>query len=145
MAKGKSKAVAVRDDNAVGTIGANLAEHLETVLNKPVKLVRNVTLPVLRQRDGAPIAVQFNSKIVQGTKLEGDTSERQPPKLATVIDLKTGELCTLICNAAMVSALERMYPKAEYVGKQFAMVSMKRPHKGERTIREYSIREIEIG
>lgn len=146
MSKGsKSKSRAVATTEAIGSAGAQLAEHLETQLGKPVKVKRNVTLPVLRQHDGRPIAVQFDSPIKQAKKLDGDTSDRNPPKVASVIDLSSGELMTLICNAAMVSALEREYPDEAYVGKQFAMVSMKRPHKGERSLREYSIREIEIG
>ena len=147
MAKRKTKSTAMvpaGDDVPAQIVGADLAEHLEQVLGRKVKIVKNVTLPVLRQHDGVPIAVQFDSEIKQAVKLANDDSERQPPKIANVIDLQTGELCTLICNAARVSALERMYPDEKYVGKQFAMVSRKRPHKGERTIREYAIREIEV-
>lgn len=142
----------------IASTGANLpavfktgaaADAIIASLNLPssVKVVgiKSVTRPVLKQVDNIPIAVKIISPIRKGEifKQEG-RDDMKPADICFVVNLQTGEEQTLVCNAALKSALERTYEDDGYNGRYFAIISQKRPHKETRTIREYFIKELEL-
>lgn len=119
-----------------------LAPHIKVVGAKAV------TRPVLRQHDGIPLAVKIISEITESQVFEGQKRSGEAIQKAAdichVVDLSTGEEMTLIANAAFKSALLREYPNGDYVGRYFAFVSQRRPHKDGKMIREYLIKELEV-
>lgn len=131
---GKSAAVVIPTGDAA-------VAALNSMLGGKFKVARQVTLPLLKQVDNVPFAVRIQTKAKDAAKLKNDKSDRTPPKTMEVINLETGELMTLIANAAMLSGLESVYGDDGYVGKAFGMVSVKRAHK-EKTMREYKILEL---
>lgn len=109
---------------------------------RKIKVLSHVSVPVLPQRDNDPIWVKFTSIIRQAVNrenAEGKKSDKLAPKIATVVNLKTGEVNTLVCNAAMVSGLADSFPNDTYVDKCFAMVSMLKKGAGDRNVRQYRI------
>src|SRR5271170_8508359 len=74
---------------------------------------RQVTRSVLKQADGVPFAVEFESIFTLGAELKN--SKMDPAHIANVIDLVTGEYCLLIGNKVMHNELDRAYPDGGYV------------------------------
>ena len=92
------------------------------------EVAEQVTRSVLRQEYDVPFTVEFETAAADSEKFEGDNSKKQPPRVAHVINLETGELQTLIMNKVLESELERytggsiMSPKGGYKGMAFAIV-----------------------
>lgn len=108
--------------------------------------IKPVTTAVLRQVIDAPFFVEFRTAIKQGdvvsTKQGADGQAMKPADVAQVVNLETGEVQTLICNAVLKSELEKNYPKAGYVGKQFRIVQHAKT--GGKRYNPYSISEIKL-
>jgi len=109
-----------------------------------VKVVRNVTIPLLKMADGDTVHVTFKGEIFKGKELK--TSKEGEAKmaaadLANVVDLTDGGLKQIIVNAVLKSTMEEEYPKAAYVGKSFRIT---RAGKEGKRYKTYTIDEIAL-
>jgi hypothetical protein len=109
-----------------------------------VKVVKSVTLPILKQADGVPYYVRVTGAIFLGKQLkgEGEEAKQEPAHLMNITNLETGEDMQMIANTVMKSSLEEEYPENGYVGKCF-QIERKAAGAGKR-YKAYSIQEIEI-
>jgi hypothetical protein len=106
------------------------------------EIAKQVTRQVLRQEDGKPFYVEFESAVYKGEELvpsRGGAAKMAAADLANVIDLLTGELCVLIVNAVLKSELERHYPGEGYIGRKFAI---RRANPGGDTDKRYKVYQI---
>ena len=118
--------------------GLQLPGHLGKIVGHVA-----VTRETLQQEDGVPIAVRIQSKIVKGEDREdAKEGDMRPPDLCNVLNLETGEEQVLIVNVKLKSGLRRGYPDDTYVGRSFALVSIKVPFKGNKTVRDYMVKEL---
>ena len=109
-----------------------------------------ITRTVLRQMEGKPFAVRFEAAAYESESLKdeaakGREASRKPPRVAHVINLETGDKQVLIMNTVLEGELERAFPKAGYVGRDFLIrgeVPVGRDGKL-KTYRVYQIIEIE--
>jgi hypothetical protein len=92
-----------------------------------IKVVKNVTLPLLKMLDnGTPYYVKFISEIYPGKDnktgkvAEGD-AQQKVPDLIQVVNLETGEEQELIVSAVLKAELEEQYPELAYKGKMFRL------------------------
>lgn len=118
------------------------------ILGANVTEVKAVTRPVLRQIDNVPCAVRILTHIYKGQEIKkkraGGTS-MAPANLCSVINMETGEEMTLIANSVLQSELDRACPNQSYVGRYFALVSVKETTKdGARSLRRYDIMEFKV-
>lgn len=96
------------------------------------KVLKKVTMPLLKIVVDVPIYVEFTGAIHTGkkvqTKEEKDKNKpaRDPADLAPVIDLETGEECEIIMNAVCKGHLTESYPDDGYVGLQFSILKRKK-------------------
>jgi len=108
-------------------------KEVETVkgFNKSIiKRLRLVTLPLLKQEDEKEYYVKFVSEFYLGKDIEGKqhddgtetTNKKQPPYLARVINLETGQEMELIANAVLRENLNEHYEDGSYKGKCFEIV-----------------------
>jgi len=107
-----------------------------------VKVVKAVTLPILKKADDQPIFVTITSPIILGKQMaakEGEAAQ-EPAHLCNVINLETGEEMQMIANTVLRGSLDETYPKESYVNKSFKIVQMKVPGK---RYKNYSMFEIE--
>jgi hypothetical protein len=119
------------------------------IIGTEVTEVKAVTRPVLVQEDNKPFAVRIISHIYRGQELKkkrGSGVEMAPANLCHVIDMETGEEKTLICNTVLHSELDRAFPNHGYVGRYFAIKSVKGETKDKsRSLRRYNIMEFKVG
>ena len=91
------------------------------------KKLKNVTMPMLKLIENepayvkilTPLTVSPELKTRDGKKIESD---KKPPELLDVINLKTGESMRLIANAVLAGLLESNYPDHTYVGHSFEFI-----------------------
>lgn len=107
------------------------------------KVVKNVTLPLLKQSDDTTVYVRIDSAIFKGKEIKGtgEAAKMEPADLMNVTELESGEQMQMIANAVLKGNLEEEYPEEGYVGKCFAVTRMK--VEGKR-YKNYSIQEIEV-
>ena len=107
-----------------------------------VKVVKNVTLPLLKKEDDTPIYIKSIGAIFKGKQVNGKDAEKmEPADLMNIINLETGEEMQVICNSVMKSTFNEEYPGDGYIGKCFRVTQMK--VEGKR-YKNYSIAEIEV-
>ena len=103
------------------------------------KTKKHVTLPLLKMENNKPIYIQFTEAIFVGKVVD---DKKEPPKMANVINLETGEECQIILGTVLESNLRETYPDDSYVGKQFELV--KSAPEGARKYSLFNITEIEV-
>lgn len=107
---------------------------------------KHVTLPLLKVNDnGTPSYVFFTSAIFKAkvneveqkkyvkdlasweasNKKEPAPQVPNPPELAHVIDMESGEVAQIIANAILKTEIEDNYPDDTYVGKGFEVKKFK--------------------
>jgi hypothetical protein len=92
--------------------------ELTTAGTAPVfEAVKAVTRPVLRF-GAQPEYVRIEGPMYQGEKIEKAKYENVPT-LLDVINLRTGEAMMMVCASVFISEMDRAYPDASYVGKDF--------------------------
>ena len=105
------------------------------------KVVKQVTLPILKKADNETVYIAVLGPIFQGKQVSGKDAEKmEPAQLMNCCNLETGEECQIICNAVLKSTLEENYPDEGYVGKAFSIMQYK--VEGKR-YKNYKIAEIE--
>lgn len=110
---------------------------------------KHVTLPLLKIVAEKPLYVRFEEAIVKAKPQAGGrtpaadsaAAKKEPPELAHVIDLTTGEHAQIIIGTVLGAELRGMYMSDSYVGKSFEIVQHKVQGKQYAT---YGITEIEI-
>lgn len=111
----------------------------------PSKLavVRNVTLPLLKQTDDQPYYIAIVSGIVQGKAVAQKKGETvmEPAKIMRVVNLQTGQECEMIANSVMQSTFEENYPDQSYVGKAFVVI--RHAKQAGKRYHTYTVTEIE--
>jgi hypothetical protein len=110
------------------------------------KVVRNVTASLLKLVDNKPVFVRFETaaeKAKPAKTVKAGTSEvvKEPPFLARVTNLETGEIQEIILGAVLLSELDDGYPEKSYVGKAFRICLHKLDGKAYNT---YDLDEIEV-
>ena len=108
------------------------------------KVVRKVTLPVLKISINKPYYVKIDDKIFQGKKLDNDKKDnKEPAFLVNVTDLKSGEQGQIVLNKVLKETLLEEYPDDSYVGLCFQIV--KKPKDTGKDYHTFSLVEIEVG
>lgn len=127
------------------------------------KIKKHVTVPLLKISDsGVPAYVKFTGEIFRAKvneseqkKYEGalaswEKSDKKepspqapnPPELAHVINLETGEVAQIIISAILGSELRDGYPNGGYVGKGFEIKKSKPT--GSKRYAMFQIAEVEL-
>ena len=93
------------------------------------EVVKVVSRSILRQEDDVPFYVEFESvsRVAEALEKTAGRPRQDPPKIADVINLESGEFSILIMNAVLESELNRNYPNGGYVGRKFAIVRGNHP------------------
>jgi hypothetical protein len=110
---------------------------------------KHVTLPLLKIVPEKALYVKFEESIVKAKPQAGGrapaadsaAAKKEPPELAHVIDLTTGEHCQIIIGTVLGAELRETYPDNSYVGKSFEIVQHKVQGKQYAT---YGVTEIEV-
>lgn len=102
--------------------------------------VKSVTRMILKPEPNKPFYVEFQGAVTVGEKIKDDGKE--PPHLANVLNLETGEESVIILGAVFLSELTKAYPDDAYVGKQFMVV--KQAPEGVRKYSLWQITEIKV-
>lgn len=110
---------------------------------------KHVTLPLLKIVPEKPMYVRFEAAIEKAKPQAGGrtpsadsaAAKKEPPELAHVIDLTTGEHAQIIIGTVLGAELRATYSNDSYVGKCFEVVQHKVQGKQYAT---YGITEIEV-
>lgn len=126
-----------------------LADTSKTPAPLKFKVKSHVTLPLLKILPEKPLYVKIEGAIFKAKEQAGarkqtapdGTPMQQPPELAHVIDLTSGEHAQIIIGTVLGTELRETYPNDAYVGKSFEIVQHKVQGKRYAT---YGITEIEV-
>ena len=88
-----------------------------------------------------PVYVEIVGPMYEGKAAKDD--KRQPPTLAEVIDLETGENAVIVCPEVVKSTLNESFPNEGYIGKQFSIEKLAQDNP-EKKYFPYRISEIEV-
>lgn len=106
------------------TKASNAAENVNTETGEitsfdptKLKVVKRVTLPILKQRVGQPIFVKILEKM-ELSESKGD-DKKDPATVCKVYDLEHDHPAQIIVTAVTKSNLMESYPDDSYVGKFF--------------------------
>ena len=117
-------------------------EKTETKAFQP-KIVKNITLPLIKQAIDKPIYIKVTSAMFTGKKIEsGDKAKMEPATLINCIDLETGAESQLIVPAVLHSIFDDEYDNDAYVGKGFMIT--KHEKKSGKKYHPFSVAEIEV-
>lgn len=107
------------------------------------KVKKNVTLPTLSLAVNQVAFVRFDEAIYVGKEVEAKEGEKkkEPPSLACVTDMETGEQRTLILNTVLVSTIDEAYPAKTYVGKIFRVEKLAK--RAGKDYHDFKIQEVE--
>lgn len=108
------------------------------------KIKEQVSVPVLKQRDGETIFVRFDGPVYQGEELKnsrGAGPKMAPARLAKVFNYASKMANVIIVNTVLEGELVKNYPENKYVGKSFA-ITMNAAEEGRR-YKTFSLFEIE--
>ena len=108
------------------------------------KVIKKVTLPVLKISINKEYFVKIDDKIFQGKKLENDKKDnKEPAYLVNVTDLKSGEQGQIVLNKVLKETLLEEYPEDSYVGLCFQII--KKPKDTGKDYHTFSLVQIEVG
>ena len=102
------------------------------------EVAKHVTLPLFKIGK-EPLFCRFESKIVIG-KIVDD--KKEPPRMAQVTNMETGELGEIIVGIVLKTNLEENYPDGTYVGKIFRLEKIS--PEGARKYSLYNITEMKV-
>lgn len=105
------------------------------------KIIKKVTMPLLKQQIDVPIFVRVDGAIYVGKELKGDKAGEKPADIMHVTDLTSGEVMQYLVPSVVKSTLEEEYANEAYVGKCFALTKHNKKE-GKRYF-TFSIDEIE--
>lgn len=105
------------------------------------KTKKRVTVPLLKQRVGLPIAVVFLTPMRESKPI-AKSQIKEPATISTVFNLADGHVYDIIINTVTRSEINTAYPDNGYVGKGF-LIEMHTAGEGKR-YHLVDIQEIEI-
>lgn len=133
----------------VGTIGAQNADGSAVVASHGnsmgyiPRVKKILTLPLLKLKIGEPVYIKFTAPLFVGKLIE-DSQTKEPPTMANVINLPTGELVQIMLGSVLQGILKDDYPGDGFVGKSFMVtLAEKKRGKGAGTYNTYSVAELE--
>lgn len=92
------------------------------------KVAKILTLPLLKLVEGTPVYIKFTGPtfigkaIDEGLNPDGTKkAKKEPPVMANVINLPTGELVQIMLGSVLQGILKDEYPADAYVGKGFVI------------------------
>ena len=89
-------------------------------IRNTVKLKRRVTIPLLKQRIGVPIAIVFLTPLYLGQAIE-KSMIKERPTMAQVWNLQDDRVYLLILSTVEKSELMKIYPSSELKEKAFVI------------------------
>ena len=101
---------------------------------------KNLTLPLIKPTIDKPFYVRFE-KAMEISKVKPKNGE-EPPLVAEVTELESGEVKMMICGAVIHNTLTDEYPDDGYVGRCFMITKHK--ISGSQKFNPHSIVEIEV-
>lgn len=110
-----------------------------TINGKTVRLVKELSLPVLSTREGQTVMFTIKDAIKLGKKLD---EKKDAAHICTVTNLENGANYTYLVPAVVQSVFADEYPENSYVGKSFAVLNNGK-REGKRHI-DYSVVEIAV-
>lgn len=146
MAKASNAAEAMQQEAFPETTGEK----------KPLKfkVKSHVTVPLLKVPDnGTPVYVTFDGAIEKAKDNDSMRQRKQkmaeagqpvnePPHIARVINLETGEHMQIIVNSVLKTEIEDKYPENGYIGVSFEIKKYKMT--GGKRYATFQIAEIEV-
>lgn len=116
------------------------------------EVVKIVTMPLLKLKQNEPVYVKFLDKTFVGKELKNEpkvdangkpTVRKEPPVMAHIIDLSTGEQADIMLGKVLQGILDDDYPQHAYVSKCF-MIELKEQKRGRSggNYNTYSVAEI---
>lgn len=103
---------------------------------------RQITASTLKLEFGIPVYVKFLSEPEKArpvTSTRGDGPKMEPPTIARVANLETGEICTLVLGTVLLTELTEAFPEG-LTGHTFSIEKHKIENKA---YHGYAIAEIE--
>lgn len=87
------------------------------------KVKKILTLPLLKMKIGEPVYVKFTAPTFVGKKIAEEPGKvaKEPPIMANVINLPTGEMVQIMLGSVLQGILRDEYPNDSYVGKSFML------------------------
>lgn len=126
------------------------------------KIAKVITLPLLKMRPGEPLYVKFTAPHFVGKRIKEDLATieenkalvaagkpakpvKEPPVMANVINLPTGELVQIMLGSVLVGILADDYPGDAYVGKGF-LIELKEQKRGRNggNYNTYKVAELDL-
>lgn len=91
-----------------------------------LKVKRQITLPLLKQKAGETVVIKPEGPMFIGKQIKPKDGKpaQEPATLVNIINLQTGMLMQYIVNAVLRDIWETEYKNASYVGKGFAVMKM---------------------
>lgn len=110
----------------------------------PPKVKRVLTLPLLKMPEGSTRYVQFTGPTFIGKKIvEAGKPAKEPPTMANVINLETGEMVQIMLGKVLTGILAEEYPSDGYVGKRFSIETCGKKRGGGNSYNTYRLNELE--
>lgn len=111
------------------------------------KIAKILTLPLLKMVEGVPVYVKFTGPTFIGKRIKEDESKqsKEPPVMANVINLPTGELVQIMLGSVLQGILADEYPNDAYVGKGFVIhLTEKKRGRNGGNYNTYKVAELEL-
>ena len=124
-------------------VSVSLIQQEKIIMTTPApafepKVIKRVTQLLLKPLLDEPVYVKFLEPIFTGKKVEAD---KDPAKLANIINLVDGSECQIIISAVVQANMEDEYPDSGYVSKCFSLTKHKKA--SGKSYNPYTILEIE--
>lgn len=103
-------------------------------------VLKKVTLPLFKYQHDVEYFYKFMTPITRAKEMKEEVKAKraaagvqsqEPPMVAQVLNLETGELGQFICPTVLTSEIIENYPGEKYVGKCFSII-IKRAGEGKR-------------
>jgi hypothetical protein len=116
--------MATKEKAAEQTTEQKAAEQTTEQKAPTRRVVNRVTRQQIKIKPGKKYTLLFEDAMYIGKPIKGD-EKKEPPHLANVKDMDTGEIGLIICPHVLRSELNNSYPDAGYVGKYFEITQHK--------------------
>lgn len=103
------------------------------------KVKNHITIPLLKFTNHVPVYVKFTAPTYTGRIVD---DKKEPPTMARVINLETGELNDIILGTVLISTLNENFPDDGYINKMFKIEKI--APEGTRAYSLWSVTEIEV-
>lgn len=139
---------------AIEVVGAQAADGSAVIADNSAaakfvpKIAKILTLPLLKLKEGESVYIKFTAPTFIGKQIaaqEGEKVSKEPPVMANVIDLPTGELVQIMLGSVLQGILRDEYPDDAYVGKGFQiMLTEKKRGRNGGNYNTYKVAELNL-